>query len=125
MVSEVIKRELRLANERLRIVIIILLFWVVIMTLDINGIIHLATNETHFLVYAIMSATAVIFLILGLGIQVEPIVKEMIKNRKDINSFWERKEELKPSISKRIKISEICQLFAITLLMIALLFISL
>ncbi|MHA1396954.1 MAG: hypothetical protein ACTSYV_03140 [Candidatus Heimdallarchaeaceae archaeon] len=125
MVSEVIKRELRLANERLRIAIIILLFWVVIMTLDINGIIHLATNETHFLVYAIMSATAVIFLILGLGIQVEPIVKEMIKNRKDINSFWERKEELKPSISKRIKISEICQLFAITLLMIALLFISL
>ncbi|MHA1259536.1 MAG: hypothetical protein ACTSRO_07840 [Candidatus Heimdallarchaeaceae archaeon] len=62
---------------------------------------------------------------MGLGIQVEPIVKEMIKNRKDINSFWERKEELKPSISKRIKISEICQLFAITLLMIALLFISL
>jgi len=44
MVSEVIKRELRLANERLRIAIIILLFWVVIMTLDINGIIHLATN---------------------------------------------------------------------------------
>ena len=124
MVSEVLKRELRLVNERLRITIIILLFWVIVVTLDVTGVIGLATEGPNFLVYAILGATAIIFLVLGLGIQIEPVVKEIIKNRKNIEQFWESEPELKPSIEKRTKISEAILIIAIILMLVSLLFIS-
>ncbi|MCG3215784.1 MAG: hypothetical protein KAS63_03670 [Candidatus Heimdallarchaeota archaeon] len=123
MVSVVIKEELRIINERVRMTIIILIFWVVVTTLDFSGVISLFSEGIRFVTYAIMAATSVILLVLGLGIQIEPFVKEMIKRRKDINSFWERDEILKPNIEKRAKISEIIQLLAILLMMISLLFI--
>ena len=123
MVSEIMKKELRIINERLRMTIIILLFWVVVTTLDFSGAISLYTEGNKFITYAIMAATSVIFLILGLAIQIEPFVKQMIKKRKEIDSFWETNEQLKPDIEKRAKISEFIQLFAILLMMVSLLFI--
>ena len=123
MVSEIMKSELRIINERLRITIIILLFWVVVTTLDFSGAISLSTEDNKFIIYAIMAATSVIFLVLGLAIQIEPLVKAMIKNRKEIDAFWETNEKLKPDIDKRAKISETIQLLAILLMMVSLLFI--
>ncbi len=123
MVSDVIKKELRLTNERLRITIVVLLFWVILTTLDIIGIINLDTAGSGFLIYAIMAASAIIFLILALGIQAEPLLKQVIKNRKEINKFWESEEKLKPSIEKRTKISEAILIFAILLMMVSLLFV--
>lgn len=123
MVSEIMKRELRIINERLRMTIIVLLFWVVVTTLDFSGAISLYTEGNKFVTYAIMAATSVIFLVLGLAIQIEPFVKEMIKKRKKIDSFWETNKKLKPDIEKRAKISEFIQLFAILLMMVSLLFI--
>jgi len=123
MVSEIMKRELRIINERLRMTIIVLLFWVVVTTLDFSGAISLYTEGNKFVTYAIMAATSVIFLVLGLAIQIEPFVKEMIKKRKKIDTFWDNNEKLKPDIDKRAKISEFIQLFAILLMMVSLLFI--
>ena len=123
MVSDVINEELRLTYERLRMTLVILFFWVIITTLDIIGIISLEGNGNNFLIYAIMAAAAIIFLILALGIQAEPLIKQVIKNRKDINKFWESEEELKPSIEKRTKISEIILVFAILIMMVSLLFV--
>jgi hypothetical protein len=123
MVSEIIKEELRLVNERLRITLVILFFWALVVTLDITGAIKLEAEGVNFLVYAILATTSVVFLILALGIQIEPFVREMIKKRKEIEEFWESKEELKPSLEKRTKISEIVLLTAIILMMISLLFV--
>ena len=123
MVSEIMKRELRIINERLRMTIMVLFFWVVVTTLDFSGAISLFTEGDKFVTYAVMAATSVIFLVLGLAIQIEPFVKAMLKKRKEIDSFWETNEKLKPDIDKRAKISEIIQLFAILLMMVSLLFI--
>ncbi len=124
MVSEIINEELRLTYERLRMTLVILFFWVILTTLDITGIINLEGNGNNFLVYAIMAASAIIFLILALGIQAEPLIKQVIKNRKEIDKFWESEEKLKPSIEKRTKISEIILIFAILIMMVSLLFIT-
>jgi len=123
MVSDIINEELRLTYERLRMTLVILFFWVILTTLDITGIINLEGNGNNFLVYAIMAASAIIFLILALGIQAEPLIKQVIKNRKEIDKFWESEEKLKPSIEKRTKISEIVLVFAILVMMVALLFV--
>lgn len=123
MVSEIIKQELRLVNERLRITLVILLFWALIVTLDITGTIVLEAEGVNFLVYAILATTSVVFLVLALGIQIEPFVREMIKKRKEIEAFWESKEVLKPSLEKRTKISEVVLLTAIILMMVSLLFV--
>jgi hypothetical protein len=124
MVSDVINEELRLTYERLRMTLVILFFWVILTTLDIMGIINLEGNGNNFLIYAIMAASAIIFLILALGIQAEPLIKQVIKNRKQIDKFWESEEKLKPSIEKRTKISEIVLVFAILVMMVSLLFIT-
>ena len=123
MVSEIIKEELRLVNERLRITLVILLFWALVVTLDITGAIVLEAEGVNFLVYAILATTSVVFLVLALGIQIEPFVREMIKKRKEIKKFWESKEVLKPSLEKRTKISEIVLITAIILMMVSLLFV--
>lgn len=123
MVSEIIKQELRLVNERLRITLVILFFWALIVTLDITGTIVLEAEGVNFLVYAILATTSVVFLVLALGIQIEPFVREMIKKRKEIEAFWESKEVLKPSLEKRTKISEVVLLTAIILMMVSLLFV--
>ena len=123
MVSEIIKQELRLVNERLRITLVILFFWALIVTLDITGAIVLEAEGVNFLVYAILATTSVVFLVLALGIQIEPFVREMIKKRKEIEAFWESKEVLKPSLEKRTKISEVVLLTAIILMMVSLLFV--
>ena len=123
MVSDIINEELRLTYERLRMTLVILFFWVIITTLDITGIINLEDTGSNFLIYAIMAASAIIFLILALGIQAEPLIKQVIKNRKEIDKFWESEERLKPSIEKRTKISEIILVFAIIVMMVALLFV--
>ncbi|OLS30511.1 MAG: hypothetical protein HeimAB125_19070 [Candidatus Heimdallarchaeota archaeon AB_125] len=123
MVSDIINEELRLTYERLRMTLVILFFWVIITTLDIPGIINLEDTGNNFLIYAIMAASAIIFLILALGIQAEPLIKQVIKNRKEIDKFWESEERLKPSIEKRTKISEIILVFAIIVMMVALLFV--
>jgi len=91
--------------------------------LDITGAIALEADGVNFLVYAILATTSVVFLVLALGIQIEPFVREMIKKRKEIKTFWESKEVLKPSLEKRTKISEIVLLTAIILMMISLLFV--
>ncbi|MFW9851488.1 MAG: hypothetical protein ACFFDS_00930 [Candidatus Thorarchaeota archaeon] len=123
MVSEIIKEELRLVNERLRITLVILFFWALVVTLDITGAIVLEAEGVNFLIYAILATTSVVFLVLALGIQIEPFVREMIKKRKEIETFWESKEVLKPSLEKRTKISEIVLLTAIILMMVSLLFV--
>ncbi len=123
MVSETMKSELRLVNERLRITLVILFFWALVVTLDITGAIVLEAEGINFLVYAILATTSVVFLILALGIQIEPFVREMIKKRKEIEKFWESKEALKPSLEKRTKISEIVLITAIILMMVSLLFV--
>ena len=123
MVSKIIQNEVRLTNERLRISIFILLFWVIITTLDVTGAINLRENVIGFLTYAIIASTAIIMLLLSLGIQIEPLVKGMIKNRKDIDKFWESQEELKPDIKKRTIASEILLIIAVLLMLTSLLFI--
>lgn len=117
------QNEVRLTNERLRISIFILLFWVIITTLDVTGAISLRDNDIGFLTYAIIASTAIIMLLLSLGIQIEPLVNGMIKNRKDIDKFWESQKELKPDIKKRTLASEILLIIAVLLMMISLLFI--
>lgn len=124
MVSEIMQNEVRLTNERLRISILILLFWVIITTLDVTGAINFGDNEIGFVTYAIIASTAIIMLLLSLGIQIEPLVKGMIKNRKDIDKFWEGKEPLKPDIKKRTLASEILLIIAILLMLTSLLFIA-
>ncbi len=123
MVSKIMQNEVRLTNERLRISIFILLFWVIITTLDVTGAISLRENVIGFLTYAIIASTAIIMLLLSLGIQIEPLVKGMIKNRKDIDKFWESQEELKPEIKKRTIASEILLIVAVLLMLTSLLFI--
>ena len=123
MVSKIIQNEVRLTNERLRISIFILLFWVIITTLDVTGAISLRENVIGFLTYAIIASTAIIMLLLSLGIQIEPLVKGMIKNRKDIDKFWKSQEELKPNIKKRTTASEILLIIAVLLMLTSLLFI--
>jgi len=123
MVSEVLKEEIRLTYERLRLTIVILLFWVVLTTLDFTGVIQLETETYYFLAYAILATAAIIFLILSLGIQAEPLIKQIIKNRKEIEKFWESEEKLKPDLAKRTKASEAIVIFGIVLMMIALLFV--
>ena len=123
MVSEVLKEEIRLTYERLRLTIVILLFWVVLTTLDFTGVIQLETKTYYFLAYAILATAAIIFLILSLGIQAEPLIKQIIKNRKEIEKFWESEEKLKPDLAKRTKASEAIVIFGIVLMMIALLFV--
>ena len=123
MVSKIMQNEVRLTNERLRISIFILLFWVIITTLDVTGAISLRENVIGVLTYAIIASTAIIMLLLSLGIQIEPLVKGMIKNRKDIDKFWESQEELKPEIKKRTIASEILLIVAVLLMLTSLLFI--
>jgi len=124
MVSDIIQNEVRLTNERLRISIFILLFWVIITTLDVTGVISLGDSEISFITYAIIASTAIIMLLLSLGTQIEPLVKGMIKNRKDIDKFWEGKGPLIPDIKKRTLASEILLIIAILLMLTSLLFIT-
>ena len=124
MVSDIMQNELRLTNERIRISIFILLFWVIITTLDVAGVIQLGEDGISFVIYAIIASTAIIMLLLSLGIQIEPVIKGMIKNRKDIDKFWETKEELKPDIKKRAIASEILLIIAVLLMLVSLLFIA-
>lgn len=123
MVSETIQNELRITNERLRLTIFILLFWVVITTLDVTSTINLGEDELKFVIYAIIASTANIILLLSLGVQIEPLVKGMLKNRKNIEQFWESKEQLRPDIKKRTLASEILLIIAILLMFTSLLFI--
>ncbi|MHA2357913.1 MAG: hypothetical protein ACXABK_04005 [Candidatus Heimdallarchaeaceae archaeon] len=123
MVSEYIQKELRITYERLRISLVVLFFWVVIVTLDITGAIQLDAEGVNFLVYAILATSSVVFLVLGLGIQTEPLIKAMIKNRKDIEKLWESNENLKPDIDRRALISEIVIILAIVLMLVSLLFV--
>ena len=123
MVSDIINEELRLAYERLRLTLVILLFWVILTTLDVTGVINLEVTAIKFLTYGILAACSIILLILSLGIQAEPLIKQIIKNRKEIDKFWEIEEKLKPNIEKRTKISEIILVFAILLMMVSLLFV--
>ena len=125
MVSEVLKEEIRLTYERMRLTIVILLFWVVLTTLDFTGVIQLenGTEIYYFLAYAILATAAIIFLILALGIQAGPLIKQIIKNRKKIEKFWESEEKLKPNLTKRTKASEVIVIFGIVLMMVALLFV--
>lgn len=123
MVSDIMQRELQLTYERLRLALAVLFFWVVIVTLDITGAVRLEAVGLNFLVYAILATTSVVLLLVGLVIQSEPLLKIMIKNRKDTSKVWESEEELKPSINLRKMISEITQIVAILLMFISLLFI--
>ncbi len=124
MVSEVIKEELRLTNERLRLTIVILLFWVIITTLDITTVINLGSEGPEFVAYAIMATTAILLILCSLAIQGQPLIKQMIKNRKNVEKFWETEEKLKPDIEKRRKASEIIIIIGIIVMMVALLFVA-
>ena len=123
MVSNTMQKELRLTYERLRLAFAVLLFWVVIVTLDITGAVRLEAVGLNFLVYAILATTSVVLLLVGLVIQSEPLLKVMIKNRKDTSKIWESDDELKPSLDLRKKISETVQIIAILLMFISLLFV--
>ena len=125
MVSEVLKEEIRLTYEKLRLAIVILIFWLILTILDFTDIIQLGTGEEiyYFLTYTILATAAILFLILAVGIQAEPLVKQIIKNRKEIDKFWESEEELKPDLSKRTKASEVVIIFGIVLMLVALLFV--
>ncbi len=123
MVSDTMHKELRLTYERLRLALAVLFFWVVIVTLDITGALRLEATGLNFLVYAILATSSVVLLLVGLVIQSEPLLKIMIKNRKDTSKIWENNDELKPSIELRKKISEIIQIIAILLMFVSLLFV--
>ena len=124
MVSEVIKEELRLTNERLRFTIVILLFWVLITTLDITEVITLGEEGTEFVIYAIMATAAILLLLCSLIVQAQPLISQMLKNRKNVEQFWETEEELKPDIEKRRKASEIILIVGILVMLVALLFVA-
>lgn len=124
MVSEVIKEELRLTNERLRFTIVILLFWVLITTLDITEVITLGEEGTEFVIYAIMATAAILLLLCSLIIQAQPLISQMLKNRKNIEQFWEIEDELKPNIEKRRIASETVLIVGILVMLIALLFVA-
>jgi len=124
MVSNTIKEEWKIANERIRMTLVILTFWVILTILGISGTINLTTNYDYFLVYAIMSPSAIVILLLGMGIQIEPLLKVIIKGRKTKENVWALEEKLQPSIEKRTKRSEVLQLLAILLLLISLIFVS-
>ena len=124
MVSEVIKEELRLTNERLRITIAVLLFWVVITTLDITSVISLGEEGTKFVVYAIMATAAILLILCALVVQAQPLISQMLKNRKNVEQFWETEEKLKPNIEKRRVASEIILIIGILVMLVALLFVA-
>jgi len=124
MVSEVIKEELRLTNERLRITIAILLFWVVITTLDITSVINLGEEGTEFVIYAIMATAAILLILCSLIVQAQPLISKMLKNRKNVEQFWETEEKLKPDIEKRRTVSETILIIGILVLLTALLFVA-
>lgn len=124
MVSEIIKEELRLTNERLRLTIVVLLFWVIITTLDITTVINLGTEGTEFVIYAIMATAAILLILCSLTIQAHPLIRQMLKNRKNVEQFWDTDEELKPDIEKRRKASEIIMIIGILVMMVALLFVA-
>ena len=124
MVSEVIKEELRLTNERLRLTIVILLFWVILTTLDITSTINLGEEGTEFVIYAIMATGAILLILCSLAIQAQPLISRMLKNRKNIDEFWETEEKLNPDIEKRRKASEATMIIGILVMLIALLFVA-
>lgn len=124
MVSEVIKEELRLTNERLRLTIVVLLFWVLLTTLDIATVINLGTEGTEFIIYAIMATAAILLILCSVAIQAQPLISQMLKHRKNIEQFWEIEEKLKPDIEKRRKASEVIIIAGIIVMMIALLFVA-
>lgn len=124
MVSNTIKEEWKIANERIRMALVILIFWVILTILGLSGAISLTTDYDYFLVYAIMSPSAIVILLLGMVIQIEPLLKVIIKGRKTKENVWIREEKLQPSIGKRTKRSELFQLLAILLLLISLIFVS-
>jgi hypothetical protein len=126
MVSEVIKEELRLTNERLRLSIVMLLFWIVITTLDITSVIDLVEDDTDikFVIYAIMATTAILLILCSLIVQAQPLISKMLKNRKNIEQFWETEEKLQPDIEKRRIASEIVLIIGILIMLVALLFVA-
>jgi len=127
MVSDVIKEELRLTNERLRITIAILFFWIIITTLDITSVITLGGEETDFefyMTYLIMATVAIILLLCSLIIQAQPVISNMLKNRKNVELFWETEEKLKPDIEKRRIASEVILIIGILVLLVALIFVA-
>ena len=124
MVSEIIKEELRLTNERLRLTIAILVFWVILTTLDITTVINLGQEGTDFVIYAIMAITAILLVLCSLIIQAQPLISKMLKNRKNIEEFWETEEKLNPDIEKRRKASETIMIIGILVMLIALLFVA-
>ena len=100
MVSNTIKEEWKIANERIRMTLVILMFWVILTILGLSGAINLTTDYNYFLVYAIMSPSAIIILLLGMGIQIEPLLKVIIKGRKTKEDVLALEEKLQPSIEK-------------------------
>ena len=124
MVSKIIKEELRLTNERLRLTITILIFWVVLTTLDITTVINLGEDGTEFVIYAIMATAAILLILCSLAIQAQPLISQMIKNRKNVEQFWDTEEKLKPDIEKRSKISEAIMIVGILTMLVALLFVA-
>ena len=126
MVSEVIKEELRLTNERLRLSIVMLLFWILITTLDITSVIDLVEDDTDikFVVYAIMATAAILLILCALIIQAQPLISKMLKNRKNIEQFWETEEKLQPDIEKRRIASEVVLIVGILIMLVALLFVA-
>ncbi|MHA1200254.1 MAG: hypothetical protein ACTSQF_13085 [Candidatus Heimdallarchaeaceae archaeon] len=113
MVSEVIKEELRLT-----------LFWVVITTLDITSVINLGEEGTEFVIYAIMATAAILLILCSLIVQAQPLISKMLKNRKNVEQFWETEEKLKPDIEKRRTVSETILIIGILVLLTALLFVA-
>ena len=127
MVSEVIKEELRLTNERLRIIVVVLFFWIIVTTLDITSVITLGGEETPlelYMTYLIMATAAIILLLCSLIVQAQPLIGQMLKNRKNVVQFWETEEKLKPDIEKRRIASESILIIGILVLLVALLFVA-
>ncbi|MHA1399620.1 MAG: hypothetical protein ACTSQE_04680 [Candidatus Heimdallarchaeaceae archaeon] len=124
MVSDVMQQELKYAYERIRFVLLIIVFWLILSLLCFSNIVNFLEEGENFTIYAIMSSSSTLLLILSLGIQIEPLVKGMLNHRKQLNEFWEREEKLEPDIYKRALISEIILTVAVLTMMVGLLFVS-
>ena len=119
-----IEDEMRVAYERIRVSIAIVGVWFIISILIITGTLSYVETRSATNAYMFLSIGAIFLLILGLGIQVEPLVKLLIKDKNKNSEYWKKEIKLKPNFKIRCLASETLFTIAIIMMIISMLFIA-
>ncbi|MHA1687018.1 MAG: hypothetical protein ACTSYD_11540 [Candidatus Heimdallarchaeaceae archaeon] len=119
-----IEDEMRVAYERIRLSIAITSVWFIISILIITGTLTYVETSSATIGYMVLSIGAILLLLLGLGIQVEPLIRLLIKDKNKNSEFWESEIKLKPKFKIRCLISETLTIAATIMMIIAMIFIS-